>query len=124
MKCKVLLVDDEQPILFAAHRYLTASGFEVQCARELEEAQALLANDVFDIVITDLRLTPIQCAEGLLVVETIRSRALASRVIILAGHATPEVEAAAHELGVDLFLRKPTSLPELAERMRELMTRA
>jgi DNA-binding NtrC family response regulator len=124
MKCRVLLVDDERSILFAAQRYLTANGFEVQCARELEEAQALLANDVFDIVITDLRLTPVQCAEGLLVIETVRSRALASRVIVLTGHATPAVEAAAHELGVDLFLRKPTSLPDLAVMMHELMAKA
>ncbi len=124
MKCRVLLVDDEPSILFATQHYLTANGFEVKCAQELEEAQALLSNDVFDIVVTDLRLTPIQCAEGLLVVETVRSRALASRVIVLTGHATAEVEAAAYELGVDLFLRKPTPLPELAIRMHELMAKA
>src|SRR5258708_12363926 len=52
MKCRVLLVDDEPSILFAAQRYLTANGFEVQCAQELEEAQALLSNDAFDIVVT------------------------------------------------------------------------
>ncbi len=124
MKCKVLLVDDELPILFAMERYLSANGFEVETARELEEAQALLSNDVFDIVITDLHLTPIQKAEGLLVIELVRSRGMASRVIVLTGHAAPEVEAAAYELGVDLFLWKPASLPVLATTMRALMAQA
>lgn len=121
MKCKVLLVDDEQPVLLAMERYLSANGFEVECARELEEAQALLSNDAFDIVVTDLRLTPVQGAEGLQIIELVRSRGLASRVIVLTGHAIPEVEAAAYELGVDLFLWKPASLPVLAATMRALM---
>jgi EAL domain-containing protein (putative c-di-GMP-specific phosphodiesterase class I)/CheY-like chemotaxis protein len=103
MKCRVLLVDDEQPVLFAMERYLGANGFDVTCAREMEEAQALLSNDVFDLVITDLRLTPIQGAEGLLVIELVRSRGMAARVIVLTGNAKPEVEAAAHKLSVDLF---------------------
>jgi DNA-binding response OmpR family regulator len=123
MTCKVLLVDDEPPTLFAMHCYLTAKGFDVQCARELEEAQALLANDLFDIVITDLRLTPIQGAEGLLVIELVRSRGMDAHVIVLTAYATPEVEAAARRLGVDLFLRKPASLPALEGQMRELMAR-
>jgi DNA-binding response OmpR family regulator len=124
MKYTVLLVDDEPLVLLVMERYLSANGFEVESARELEEAQALLSNDAFDIVITDLQLTPIQKAEGLLVIELVRSRDMASRVIVLTGHATPEVEAAAYKLGVDLFLWKPASLPVLATTMRALMAQA
>lgn len=124
MKCRVLIVDDEQPILSAMEHYLTAKGFEVLCARELEEAQALLCNDVFEIVIADLNLSPIQGAEGLLVIELLRARGMASRVIVLTAHAIPEVEAAAHKLGVDLFLWKPISLADLVGKMHGLMAQA
>jgi DNA-binding response OmpR family regulator len=124
MKCRVLLVDDEQSILFATARYLRANGFDVECAQELEEAQVLLCNNVFDIVITDLRLTPSHGTEGLLVIELVRSRGMAARVIVLTGNAIPEVEAAARKLGVDLFLWKPASLPMLAATMRALMAPA
>ena len=65
MKRRVLIVDDETSLLFAARQYLTDTGFEVECAREAEEAQALLANFEFDVVITDIRLTELQGAEGL-----------------------------------------------------------
>jgi DNA-binding response OmpR family regulator len=124
MNCRVLLVDDEQPALFATARYLSANGFEVACARALEEAQALLSNQVFDIVITDLRLTPVHATEGLLVIEIVRSLGMAARVIVLTGNARPEVEAAARKLGIDLFLSKPASLPVLAATMRALTAQA
>lgn len=124
MTCKVLIVDDEQPILFAMQHFLTSKGFEVLCASELEVAQALLSNDDFDIVITDLRLSSLQGAEGLMVIESVRSLASESRVVVLTAHATPEVEAEARRLGVDLFLRKPASLHDLAEKMNDLMVQA
>jgi DNA-binding response OmpR family regulator len=121
MPFRILLVDDELPILFAMHHFLTAKGFEVTCASELEEAQALLANDDFDIVVTDLRLSSLQGAEGLTVIESVKAAASDSRVIVLTAHATAEVEAEARRLGVNLFLRKPASLPELVIKMTELM---
>ena len=124
MTCRVLIVDDEQPILFAMQHFLTTKGFEVSCASEMEEAQALLSNDDFDIVITDLRLSSLQGAEGLKVIETVRSLASDSHVIVLTAHATPEVEAEARKMGIDHFLRKPASLHELAAKMNELMVEA
>ena len=43
MSERILLVDDEQAILFAMRDYFTAYGYEVDCSREVEEAEALLA---------------------------------------------------------------------------------
>ena len=57
---RMLVVDDEEPILFAMREYFSTCGYEVDCARELEEAEALISNVQYALVIADMRLTGIQ----------------------------------------------------------------
>lgn len=114
MRKRILLVDDETSLLYAIEAYLGGCGYEVHCATEVEQAIALLTNIRYDLVLTDLRMTPIQGAEGLLVLQVIRDHGLQSRVIVLTGAATPAVESEAKRLGVDRFLLKPLPLPTLA----------
>ena len=52
----ILIVDDEETILFAMGQYIMAQGCTVDTARELEEAQALLSNIRYHLVVADLRL--------------------------------------------------------------------
>jgi DNA-binding NtrC family response regulator len=115
MTKRILFVDDEETLLFAAHQYLTDVGFEVECASELAEAQALLSNLTYDVVITDIRLTRLQGAEGLFVVDFIRVLGLAVRIIVLTAHATADIEREAYRLGVDAIFYKPMPLPKLAD---------
>ena len=115
MKKRILTVDDENSILFAIRKYFTTCGYEVDCARELEEAEALLANRRYDIVIADLRLTGSSGREGLDVVRFLRERAPHSPIIMLTAYGSPEVESEAVELGANAFVQKPKPLSELAD---------
>ena len=54
--CRLLIVDDEDAILFAMTEYFSARLFAVDCARDREEAEALLAVRAYAVIITDLRL--------------------------------------------------------------------
>jgi len=120
MKRRVLIVDDETSLLFAARQYLTDRGFDVECAQEVEEAQALLANFRFDVVITDIRLTELQGAEGLYVLDFIRHRQLDVPVLVLTAHATAAVEHEARRLGAQAIFYKPVPLPKLADEISRL----
>ncbi|HLG13820.1 MAG TPA: response regulator [Blastocatellia bacterium] len=111
----ILVVDDEEAILFAIREYFNAHGYEVDCARELEEAEALLGFIQYAAVIADLRLTGINGAEGLELVSYVRERCQATNIIILTAYGCPEVEGEALKRGVDVFLHKPKPLPELAQ---------
>jgi DNA-binding NtrC family response regulator len=117
---RLLIIDDEPSLLFAMNDYLTREGFEVDCALELEEAQALLSNLSFEVVLTDVRLSAMRQADGLLVVPFLRQRGVMTPVVVMTGHATPDIVAEAERLGAALVLRKPVSLPALATTLRSL----
>ena len=111
----MLVVDDEKTITFAIQNYFTRRGYRVDCAQELEEAEALMANVPYDVVIADLRLTGVHGSEGLEIVRSVRERYPKTRVILLTAYGSPEIEAAAVRYGVHSFLQKPKPLAELAQ---------
>jgi DNA-binding response OmpR family regulator len=110
---RLLIVDDEAAIRFALVEYFRGSGWTVDAASEKEEAEALLATTPYAVVIADLRLTGIHGVEGLDIVQWSRHLRPETRVVLLTGNATPEIEAEARRLGADAFLQKPLPLPQL-----------
>lgn len=113
-KTQLLVIDDEEPIRYAIRQYFVARGYAVDCAQELEEAEALINARHYDIVITDLRLTGIHGAEGLDLVDYVRERGDA-KVILLTAYGTSEIERAALARGATAFLHKPTPLSAIAD---------
>lgn len=113
---RVLLVDDEEPILFPMKAYFEAVGWRVACAREAAETEAILREGPFDVAVVDLQLTVQQEDEGLEVVDMIRARHPLTHVIVLTAHGTPEIESEVRRRGVD-YLQKPTPLPVVARLM-------
>jgi DNA-binding response OmpR family regulator len=112
---RILLVDDEEAILFALREYFVPLGYEIDCARELEEAEALLCHVRYDLLIADLRLSGIYSNEGLELIRFARERSPATRVVVLTGYGSSEMETESMSRGVDAFLHKPRPLAELAE---------
>jgi CheY-like chemotaxis protein len=121
---RILVVDDEEPILFALREYFTALGYEVDGVREPDEAEALLASIRYDLVIADLRLTGTRGAEGLEILARARERTPRTRTILLTAYGSPEVEREAHRRGIDAFLHKPKPLPEVAQIVGRLLERS
>lgn len=111
---RILIVDDEELIVLAMRKYFEGLGYSVDSAYELEEAQALLANRQYDLVIADLRLTGIGGVEGLQIVSDIHQRCADTRVILLSAYGTPEIERESYNRGADAFLHKPKSMMEIA----------
>jgi DNA-binding NtrC family response regulator len=118
---RILIVDDEEAIVFAMERYFTRRGYRVDCASELEEAQALLANSTYSVVVADLRLTGVHGAEGLEILSYVRGHCPWTRTILLTAYGSQLLEAEACERGVSLMLHKPQALPDLADAVAVLL---
>lgn len=118
---RMLVVDDEPPILFALDEYFRRLGFEVDTARELEEAQALLTCREYRVVIADLQLRKVSGVEGLELLHWAREHSPRTRFILLTAHGSEEVEEEARRCGVDAFLHKPQPLGRIATLVEGLL---
>lgn len=113
MHGRLMIVDDEESIIFSVHDYFTENGWEVDCARALEEAQALATARHYDVVITDLHLTGIDGGEGLELVRFLHARGK-SKVIVFTAYGTAESEYVALQRGAHAFVQKTTPITEIA----------
>jgi DNA-binding response OmpR family regulator len=123
MKTKILIVDDLKEILQTMSRYFTIHGYDVDCASEREEAEALIDANSYSVVITDLHLTPVKSNEGLEIIRVLRHESPQTKVIMLTAYSTEEVEKEADRYGISAFLRKPVSLPILRQAVQESLGR-
>jgi DNA-binding NtrC family response regulator len=115
MKPRMLVVDDEESILLAIREYFIPLRYQVDCARELEEAEALVSHIRYGLLIADLRLTGIHSNEGLELIRFVRDRSPWTRIVVLTGYGSPEMESEAVDRGIDAFLQKPVPLAALAD---------
>lgn len=119
---RVLVVDDEEAILFAMCDYLTFRGFRVDCARSREEAEQRIADNAYDVVLADLRLDPSDPRGGLRLVRQVREQCPRSRTVLLTAFGNPAIEAELKAIGSDLLLSKPQPLERIAEAIDRLLS--
>jgi len=113
-KLRLLVVDDEEAILWPVAKFFRGLGWEVVSSMEAQEAEAFLGSQKFAVVVLDLALSPFG-REGLDVLRSVRRQQPRLPVVILSANVSPEVELQAKELGAGAVLRKPLALPNLAQ---------
>lgn len=118
---RLLLVDDEENVLLGMRRYFAASGFEVDCALEREEAEALVRNVAYDGVVLDLGLTPGHGPDGLAVIASTREHCPSARILVLTAVGAIETHEQALWLGADRYMQKPQPLPVLLAELEKLL---
>jgi DNA-binding NtrC family response regulator len=123
MAHRVLVVDDEDSLLFTIEDYFGTRRYAVDCARNMEEATALLSRRCYAAVIVDLRLQGSGDTGGLQVLAAAKELAPASRRILLTAYGSAEVEREARRLEVDAYLLKPQSLAKLVDLVESLLHR-
>jgi two-component system KDP operon response regulator KdpE len=111
---KVLVVDDEPPILKLLRLGLKAQGYEVLEAPNGKTALELLERAP-DVVILDLGLPDMR---GFDLLRIIRARAEALPIIVLSSRDDEAGKVEALDLGADDYVTKPFGLDELRARMR------
>jgi two-component system response regulator MprA len=116
---RVLVVEDDEEIAQVLQRSLRLEGYEVRIAADGEQALAVHAEYVPDVVILDLGLPKV---DGIEVARRVRG---ADDVPILMLTARDAVEARVEGLdsGADDYLVKPFERQELLARLRALLRR-
>ncbi len=114
----ILVVDDMLMVRDMLSRALSSEGYRVATAGSGEEALSRIAEQEFDVILTDILMPGVG---GLEVLE--RSRLVSPRaaVILITGHASLDTAITALRCGACDYLEKPLDLDVLSLRVRHLV---
>ncbi len=107
---KILVVDDEQSLREVLSIMLKRTGYAVTSVADGEEAIELLNRDIFDLVITDLRMPKI---DGMEVLKAAKSASPETVVLIITAFASADSAVEAMKQGAYDYLTKPFQVDEV-----------
>lgn len=116
----ILVVDDEGITRKNLSHVLNREGYTVVTAADGLEAIGRLADQTFDLVITDLKM---EQADGIQVLETAKKKNPDTEVIVITGYATVSAAVAAMQKGSYHFLAKPLKLDEIRTTVKKALQR-
>jgi two-component system, OmpR family, KDP operon response regulator KdpE len=117
---KVLVIDDEEPILRALRINLAAHSYEVSTARDGASGLAAVARDRPDALVLDLGLPDM---DGTDVIRGVRGWSTVP-IIVLSAWGQEAQKVAALDAGADDYVTKPFGMGELLARLRAAVRRA
>ena len=107
---KILVVDDEQSLREVLSIMLKRAGYSVTSATDGEEAIEFIHKEIFDLVITDLRMPKI---DGMEVLKAVKSASPETVVLIITAFATADSAVEAMKQGAYDYLTKPFQVDEV-----------
>ncbi len=106
----ILLVDDEQSILNVLSTLLRAEGYQVTAALGGEKAKEILAQQEFDLMLSDIRMSPVN---GMELLRLTHQEYPGLSVIMLTAYGSIETAVEALKLGAFDYITKPFKVDEL-----------
>jgi len=107
---RILIVEDDPGLRFTMTDVLEGKGFAVTGADNGADAIRRLLDEVFDVVVTDLRLPG---KDGMEVLRAARGKDPPPAVVVMTGYGSVESAVAAMKSGAEDYLTKPFSMEEL-----------
>ncbi len=116
---KVLVVDDEKPIVKGIKFSLKSDGMQVDCAYDGEEGLAMATSENYDVVLLDLMLPKL---DGYSVCQQIREVSQVP-IIMLTAKGDDMDKILGLEYGADDYITKPFNILEVKARIKAIIRR-
>jgi DNA-binding response OmpR family regulator len=117
---KLLVIDDEQPILDEIKNYFEKRDFAVETALSGEDGLEKLRKQPFDVALVDLRMPQMS---GLEVIQKINEELIPVSIAIITGHGGEKEAVAALNMGGIVhawFTKGDYDMADLYQRVKEL----
>jgi DNA-binding NtrC family response regulator len=112
MRKKILLVDDEDSVRLSLGFWLRRNNFDVTLCGAMEDASQALAQESFDYVISDFRLTP-RGEEGVTLLQRARASNPDAKCILVTATPADELPRSYRSGEEFTFYPKPVDVFEL-----------
>ena len=110
IKDKILVADDEQSMREFLDIMLKKEGYKVSLASNGEEVVKLIDNDLFDLVLMDIRMPKL---DGISALKKIKSIAPETVVIMITAYASADTAIKAMKEGAYDYITKPFKVEEI-----------
>jgi two-component system response regulator GlrR len=115
---RILIVDDEQPVLDVLGEVMQLAGYEATTVSEEEEALQAVQDKAYDLAIVDLQLRHLS---GIDLMKKLRCFLRDMPVIILTGYGTIESAVEAMKQGAYSYLTKPIAPRDLRDHIEKAL---
>jgi two-component system response regulator AtoC len=119
---RILIVDDEKNIRESLRKYCGLESIEAVCSGSAEEALAILEEESFDVLVTDLKLRGADSGmDGQALLEAVQEKGFPVPVIMISAHGQISDAVNALKAGARDYLVKPFDPAELVIKLRALV---
>jgi len=116
----LLVVDDDLSMREMLDVMLTSEGYNIEYAEDGSKAIRMLAKRDYDLVISDIRMGPV---DGLAVLKEAKRRSPETLVIMISAFATTETAVEAMNDGAYDYIPKPFDVDEMKQTIRNALER-
>jgi two-component system, OmpR family, phosphate regulon response regulator PhoB len=122
MAPRILIVEDEEPLVMLLRYNLQAEGYVVDSAGNGEEAELKLAEEIPDLVVLDWMIPTVS---GIELCRRLRAKPATAKlpIIMLTARGEEAERVRGLATGADDYIVKPFSVLELVARIRALLRR-
>ena len=114
---RVLVVDDNRSSADALARLLRKQGDEVEAVYDGQRALERIIEDPPDVVLTDLKMSPV---DGMEVLRAARAQRPPIDTIVFTAYGAVDIAVRAMHLGARDFLTKPVTMEQVALRLDQI----
>jgi len=109
-KGRILIVEDEKSLKEVLRILLEEEGYEITAAANGLEGMDYIQNDIFDLVVTDIKMPK---ADGFEVLKKVKEISPSTIVIMITAFGTTESTIEAMKLGAYDYIHKPFKIDEI-----------
>jgi DNA-binding response OmpR family regulator len=109
---RILIIDDEESVLFAVRTILGDMGYEVETRSDPAEGEREALANEFDLILVDLRMPQRNGAE---ITETVRANKPSSNLLMITGYPSDPLLRRALDAGARGVVRKPFEIGKILE---------
>jgi two-component system response regulator PilR (NtrC family) len=109
---KILLVDDEEIVLKSISALLKGEGHETVACTSVPDALEARKAETFDLIITDIRMAPI---DGMEFIRIIHAEDPDFPIIVVSAYTSEKVMEEGYRLGCSHYLAKPFRVQDVLD---------
>ena len=109
---KILLVDDEEIVLKSISALLSSEGHETTAMQSVPEALEALKASAFDLIITDIRMAPV---DGMELIRIVHGSRPSFPIIVISAYTSDKIKKEGYALGCSAYLSKPFRVQDVLD---------